>query len=67
MSGEASRSRDDAIKKIVCFTHRSPKKGAHHGMRARQEGHRLEGKHGAFVVVSLGRNGQGRVTRLNMD
>ena len=30
-------------------------------MRARQEGHRLEGKHGAFVVVSLGRNGQGRV------
>lgn len=27
MSGEANRSRDDAIKKIVCFTHRSPKKG----------------------------------------
>lgn len=67
MSGEASRSRDDAIKKIVCFTHRSPKKGAHHRTRARQEGHRLEGKHGAFVVVSLGRNGQGRVTRLNVD
>ena len=26
-----------------------------------------QGKHGAFVMVSLGRNGQGRVMRLNMD
>ena len=67
MSGEANRSRDDAIKKTVCFTHRSPKKGAHHSMKTIQEGHRLEGKHGTFVVVSLGRNGRGRVTRLNMD
>ena len=67
MSGEANRSRDDAIKKTVCFTHRSPKKGAHHSIRTIQEGHRLEGKHGTFVVVSLGRNGRGRVTRLNMD
>lgn len=42
MSGEANRSRDDAIKKIVWFIHRSPKKGACHGRRATQERHRLD-------------------------
>lgn len=44
MSGEANRSRDDAVKKIVCFTHRSPKKGAHHGMRATRKDRGWTGK-----------------------
>lgn len=54
MSGEANRSRDDAIKKIVCLL-TDLQRRAHHGMRAIQKdrgwtGRR--GKHSAFVVVS---------------
>lgn len=65
-----------SIEKIVCYIHSSPKEGAYHAIgghirrnRVWSKGRGIKGKMWplAFIMVSMGRNWRGRVSRLGFE